>query len=128
MLKKLRPFFDLDTKLKLVPEDWLKYIEPRIVRSETCWLWDGALDMYGEPLMSFYDPVTKKRTTKRVKVFVAEMFWEGVAGHEVVHTCGLLNCLNFAHFYIHTGSSKRDKVRIVKEKSRAIRRYIANKK
>jgi hypothetical protein len=131
VLKKIRPFITIDTPLRLIPRPWLHIIEPRITRPKdtTCWCWDGATDKYGEPILNFYDALTGARTTRRVKCVVADMFWDDVPGHEVVHECGTLNCVNPWHFYISmVKASQEDRAAMIRAKQRQIRRYVREEK
>ena len=100
MLKKVRPYFGIETKLKNIPNDWLTFIEPKIIRATTCWLWQGQCDVYGEPILAHTHPVTKKRTTSRIKSMVMKMFWTGIESREITHKCGNLNCVNPHHLVV----------------------------
>ncbi len=131
MLKKARPYFTLDTRIGSMPRDWLVFVEPKIVREidGTCWLWQGGIDAYGEPILAFTDPVTKKRTAVRLKVFVMKLFWDGIRGHEIIHECGNLNCVNPHHFFISTTSWRvKDRKALVKKKQNNIKQYIKYEK
>lgn len=129
MITKKRPLIELETALKNIPVQWLRYIEPRIVRQGTCWLWQGACDDRGEPFLNFKNLGTGKRNTRRLKIIVAEMFWEMKRHYDVVHECGNMNCLNPAHFYISAAHyTQENREKMVKEKQTSIRRYEAEKK
>lgn len=127
MLKKIRPFIQIDTKFNLIPRAWLMFVEPKIERpsDSTCWLWQGGCDQHGEPQINVWNAITGKRTTKRLKVLVAEMFWEDVTGHNIVHECGTVNCLNPAHFYISMlNYNAEDRTKMIATKRRNISDYI----
>jgi hypothetical protein len=131
VLKKVRPYFSLDTKLGNVPRDWLFFVEPKIIRPQesTCWLWQGGMDGYGEPILAYTDPVTKKRTAVRLKVVVMKLFWDGLKGHEIVHECGNLNCVNPHHLFVSTTSWRvKDRKRLISKKRTNIRGYIKYEK
>ena len=130
MIKKIRPLFNMRSKLEDIPADWMKYVEPRIVRLEPkhdynvdraaaikekatgeldCWLWDGGLDKNGQAVMH----VTTGqgvRSLRRVKRIVAAMFWELEDRHDVYQKCGFLNCVNPNHLVVtaeHYSHGKR---------------------
>ena len=125
MITKKRPLIDLTTKLADIPRIWLQMVEPRLTRSGTCWLWDGATFADGEPLLNYTNVETGKRNTRRVKRIIADIFWEMKDHYDIVHACGNTNCLNPAHFYISVlHHSQEDRDRIIAEKSRNIRDYV----
>lgn len=131
MLKKARPYFTVESKLCNIPRDWLFFIEPKIIRptDSTCWLWQGGCDGYGEPILAHTDPLTKKRSASRLKVVVMKMFWDGIRGHEIVHECGNLNCVNPHHLHVSTTSWRvKDRKRLVAKKSAHIRDYLRREK
>ena len=97
---KKRPLIDFDTKLCDIPRAWLEFIEPRIRREGTCWLWTGSLDHDGHPSVSLRVPGKTTRTTRRVARIVAEMFWDLRESNDVLHACPHLNCLNPNHFHV----------------------------
>lgn len=98
MIARKRNLLTLNTPLKDIPEAWLKYIEPKIVRdADDHWLWQGQHLKDGEPGLSFFNVVTGHRNTRRVKRMIAEMFWTLLRRHDVVHQCGILSCLNPSH-------------------------------
>lgn len=99
---KRRPLLTLQTPLGKIPKEWLE-IEPKIARfpeKTTCWVWVGALDNDGHPVVSVRNPKTGKRNTMRVARIVANIFWFLKPHAEVVHVCGATNCLNPGHFYL----------------------------
>lgn len=97
MIPRRRPLLTLATPLKDIPKAWLDYIEPKIERVGECWLWRGAHDSEGEPVLNFFNAVTRHRNTRRVKRMVAEMFWVLLRRHDVIRQCGVLSCLNPSH-------------------------------
>lgn len=131
MLKKVRPYFTIDSKLCNIPRDWLVMVEHKIIRPKdsTCWLWQGGCDGYGEPIWAYTDPVTKRRTAMRLKVFVMRMFWEGIKGHEIIHECGNLNCINPHHLHVsETAWRLKDRKFRIERKKRNIADYIKREK
>lgn len=130
MIAKRRLLLELTTKLADIPREWLRYIEPRIVRPKdsTCWLWDGACDADGEPVLNYKNLVTGKRNTRRLKVIIAEIFWEMKKHFDVIHECGTTNCLNPWHFYISVAHhSQEDRRSKIAAKQRSIKDYVARK-
>jgi hypothetical protein len=98
MIARKRNLLTLATPLAEIPGPWLRYIEPKIERdADDHWLWQGAHDQDGEPVLNFFNAVTGHRNTRRVKRMVAEMFWTLLKRHDVIHQCGILSCLNPAH-------------------------------
>jgi hypothetical protein len=99
MIDRKRPLLTMATALGDVPEFWRQVIEPRIMRpaDTSCWVWTGAHDSDGEPVVNFTNPETKLRNTRRLKRSVADMFWEIKRHYDIVHKCGNLSCLNPAH-------------------------------
>lgn len=129
LLKKVRPYFDIDSRLREVPLDWLRLIEHKIIRKGVCWLWQGMTDHYGEPIIKLTQGETGGRTQRRCKVVVMRMFWEGLNGHEIIHSCGNNNCLNPKHLIVSI-ESWRNKMRksVIREKSARINRYVNKEK
>lgn len=126
MIEKLRPLFGMDSKLQDIPTYWLREIEPKIIRKGMCWIWQGAHDKNGEPVMALLNPKTNKYNTRLVKRVVAALFWELKKFYDVVHLCGNLSCLNPAHFYVsRTHWSQEDREKMVKAKQKNIRDYEA---
>lgn len=97
LVPKRRNIFDLTTPLGEVPREWLQLIEPHITRDGDHWRWNGPTDAHGEPIVYLTNPATGRRNTKRVKRIVAEMFWELKSFHDVLHECGVLECVNPSH-------------------------------
>lgn len=98
MITRKLPLLTLETKLKDIPEGWLHWIEKHVRRQEDgCWIWIGAHDTDGEPVLNFYNPVTGKRNTRRVKRMIGEMFWTIHRGIDMVHQCKVLSCINPGH-------------------------------
>ncbi len=115
---KTRNLLNLQTPLSDIPRTWLTLIEPRIERDGLCWLWNGALDATGRPIVAVRLP-SGKRSTARVTRIVAGMFYELKKHHEVVQKCGALNCLNPAHIYVSDLHYKQeDRGAMIKEHKR----------
>ncbi len=128
MIPKRRPLIEMDTKLENIPREWLEFVEPRLQRPKdsTCWLWPGAKDREGEPVI--HVTVEGKRKTIRVKRLIAKIFWEMKQHFDVIHECGVINCLNPSHFYITAAHwSQEDRMGIVKQKQRSLRDYLNRK-
>lgn len=124
MIVKKRPLITLATKLGDIPVEWLRYVEPRLVRTGQCWLWEGACDGEGEPVLSYRNLETGKRNTRRLKQIIANIFWEMKSHYEVIHQCGNINCLNPAHFYISwTHHSQEDRQELIAAKRRNLNDY-----
>lgn len=100
MIAKRRPLLDLRTPLSLIPKTWSDLVEPQIVRppNSSCWVWIGGVDGDGEPVLSMV--IGGKRSTRRVKRIVADLYWELKDHYDVVHECGTKNCLAPFHFYV----------------------------
>lgn len=97
MILKIRPLITLQTTLENIPRRWLELVEPKIKRVGECWLWQGACDSDGEPVVNYLNLETMKRNTRRVKRIVGELFWELKRHHDLLHTCGDLTCVNPSH-------------------------------
>ena len=100
---KHRPIIRMNSPLDSIPRQWLKDIEPKIKREihhgDLCWLWQGAIDGQGHPVM-FFPGLNGKRTSRRVARYVAGMFWRLQSHHKVIHRCNVLNCVNPNHFVV----------------------------
>jgi hypothetical protein len=118
-----KPLLDMRTPLSLIPKTWLDLIEPHIVRPKdsSCWLWIGPIDRDGEPTLSF--TVNGKRSTRRVKRIVADLYWE-IDDKDVVHECGVINCLAPFHFYVSDLHwTQEDRERRKKRRGKRIERW-----
>lgn len=104
MITKKRPLLTLSTPLEDIPRRWLELVEAKIERRKgsSCWLWTGAVDTEGEPVLNYLNLATGKRNTRRVKRLMAEVFWEMKPHYDVLHQCGDLTCLNPNHWTIST--------------------------
>jgi hypothetical protein len=93
-----RPLLDMHTRLSEIPEDWLKYIEPKIMRGSflPCWVWTGGMDKYGYPMVRH--PML--RASVMAHRYVASMFWEFPDHYFVTRTCHRINCLCPGHLVV----------------------------
>lgn len=129
MIEKKRALITLASKLSDIPREWLRHIEPKIERRGTCWFWEGACDLDGEPVISFRNMETGKRNTRRVKLVIADMFWAMKKFYQVIHHCGNLNCLNPWHFYIsRLHHSQEDRDELVAAKRKNLQTYLDREK
>lgn len=120
-----RPLIIMETKLKDIPEAWLRYVEPRIKREGMCWLWQGATNDRGEPVIAYYNLKSHRRNTRLVKWIIAELFWVMKRGMEVIHHCGTTICLNPSHFYISSKHhTQEDREKMQKRKRILLDDYI----
>jgi hypothetical protein len=127
MADKKRPLIEMDTKFENVPKTWLDIVEPRITRpkNSTCWIWGGACDKNGEPVVNYNNPDTGKRNTRLVKRIVADLFWAIRKGIEVIHHCGTMKCLNPAHFYLSSKHYRQeDRPGMIKVRQKRLQRYV----
>lgn len=123
-LNKKRPFIELTTKLGDIPREWLERVEPHIVRMGSCWIWQGACDGDGEPTFNYPQP-NGKRTSRRLKRWIVDMFWDGLKPHhDVLHHCGDLSCINPAHFFISAAHWKQeDRAKMIEKKRKAVKNW-----
>ncbi|MEE9569497.1 MAG: hypothetical protein V3W37_08935 [Candidatus Binatia bacterium] len=92
---------------------WIKYVEPHIVRTDDCFLWQGFVNKHynsDKVLVREYPQFnlpewdrerSKLVRTNRVGVrrLVADIFWEGLDKHTVVAVvCKQDRCVNPEHF------------------------------
>lgn len=130
-MTKKRALLTLSTTLGNTPKEWLDNIEPKVERPSdtTCWLWRGSCFPDGHAQIMVRNPETGKRNGRRVARVVAEMFWELSPGQDVVHECGVLNCVNPNHFHVTKNHwTQEDRPRQAKKKQSRIRRYIKGEK
>lgn len=128
MIEKNRPLFTEDSKLSAIPRWWLKYVEPRIKRTGTCWHWQGAVDTNGEPVMKLLNPESGKYGTQLLKRVVAGLFYKIKKHYDVFHECGELTCLNPSHLYVSASHwSQEDREDMVNKKRKNIADYLAKK-
>ena len=92
-----RPLIDLETRLRDIPIDWLRYVEPKIMRGPylPCWIWSGQLDRNGYPLMK--DPHLGKMVMGHI--WIARLFWQ-FDDEYVTRTCPRRNCVNPGHLLV----------------------------
>ena len=129
MIVKTRPLLTLETKLQDVPRWWLQYVEPRIKRVGLCWLWEGAHNSDGEPVIALKNLESGKYNTRMLKRIVAALFYELKQHYEIIHECGNLSCLNPGHLHVtalHWRQEDREKM--VNDKAKNIRDYETRKK
>lgn len=104
MLSKRRPIFNMITRLENVPKEWLNHVEPKIMRGPflPCWVWTGALDRNGYPVMQF------EGQTIMMHRFVAKIFYNFPDSWYVTRSCNVQNCLNPAHIVVKPTRTKRN--------------------
>jgi hypothetical protein len=101
-LRKIRPLVDNFTPISEVPRAWLQTIEPKIKRMPAsspaggCWVWQGAVDREGHPVMSTID-LEKRRGLRRVARWVASFFYDFPPYIEVTHHCENVTCIRPSH-------------------------------
>lgn len=102
-ITRKRPMLTMDSRLSEIPPDWIKWIEPKIVRGSflPCWIWSGALDRNGYPLLRH--PARGQISARR---FVAEMFWDFPDIWFVTCNCHHMNCLNPSHIIVQAESPR----------------------
>lgn len=116
-LRKRFPLVDNFTPISEVPSAWLQFIEPKIKRFPAedpkggCWIWQGAVDKDGHPVMMTTD-LKGKRGQRRVARWIAAFFYDfATEVAEVSHHCRNITCvrpsdlelhLNDDHHYIYT--------------------------
>jgi hypothetical protein len=90
-----RPLTTLQTRLCDIPLGWLRFVEPKIMRGSflPCWIWTGALDMSGYPVMR----IPGETQNAMLHHFVAGMYWDYPPKYFVGRTCQNINCLNPSH-------------------------------
>lgn len=126
MIKPIRTLLDLRTPLRLIPRAWLELVEPKITRLEgsSCWLWDGAVDRDGEPVLAIKNLETGSRGSKRVKRIVAALFWDLKDHYDVSHACKNVNCLNPQHFHVSDVHWRQEnRPAIINKRAQSIRRW-----
>lgn len=98
MLIKKRPIFNLKTSLENIPVEWLRHVEPNVMRGSwlPCWIWMGATDKSGYPIMWARDD-QGKRIHVMVHRYVAGLFFEFDQSMTVRRTCQTVNCVNPGH-------------------------------
>jgi hypothetical protein len=107
LLRRIRPIFDEDSRLRDIPKTWLDVIEPKIRRDEErfgkYWIWQGSVDKEGHPVINTPHPLIRERGKRRAARLVAGLFFDmnGPYQVEVTHACGNDTCLNPAHLKIY---------------------------
>lgn len=99
----IRPVINMETRLRDIPDDWLKFVEPKIIRGSflPCWVWTGRLDRNGYPVLRH--PLYGHLMAHR---FVAGMFWQYPENWFVTRTCHRINCLNPGHLVCQAESPR----------------------
>jgi hypothetical protein len=72
MIVLIRPLVDMDTRLRDIPADWLRYIEHNILRMGEHWYWRGTIDKGRYPMLYH----TETRKLLNAKRFIAKLFWD----------------------------------------------------
>lgn len=100
MFKRIRPLINMQSTLETIPTEWLRYIEPHVMRGRflPCWIWMGATDKNGYPVLWIREG--DSRSYKMVHRYVASLFYEFDRSMTVRRTCGTLNCVNPSHIQI----------------------------
>ena len=95
---KRRPFFN-PAALGNIPREWLRFVEPYVVRGAflPCWIWAGQIDSRGYPRLHYRDPRTGKSKYLYVHRLVVTMFWDVPQRWYVRRSCQTLNCVNPHH-------------------------------
>lgn len=90
--------------------NWLRYIEPKIVRDGDCWMWTSPVQKQPDGTyvaiinLPMWDNIRQgiyRMDRQYVNRFVAEMFWDGIDGTVNVHKiCKKTLCINPDHMRI----------------------------
>ena len=99
MIIRKRPLFNMKTSFENIPGEWLRHVEPKVMRGAwlPCWVWQGGTDRNGYPQMQVKNIETGKRETVMVHRFVAALFYDFDPCLTVRRTCGTINCVNPNH-------------------------------
>lgn len=101
MIVRKRPVFNLKTSLENIPVEWLRNVEPHVMRGAwlPCWIWMGQTDKNGYPIM--WNPAEEgKRSYVMVHRFVAGLFYDYDPALNVRRTCNVVNCVAPAHIQV----------------------------
>jgi hypothetical protein len=95
---KIRPFFRSE-HLDNIPREWLRFVEPHVVRGAflPCWIWAGNIDEHGYPRLHYRDPSTRKSKYIYVHRLIVRMFWDVPERWYVKRRCDTVNCVNPHH-------------------------------
>jgi hypothetical protein len=95
MISLKRPLIEMSSRLQDIPIEWLRLVEPKLVRGPylPCWIWVGLLDQKGHPLIR--NPASNK--VEQGHRFVASLFWDFPPHFYVKFSCQHTNCLNPKH-------------------------------
>jgi hypothetical protein len=101
----------LNTPLRNIPWQWLRYIEPKIVRAtidgQDCWFWQGSFKLQnGEerfPQVRVRPEDDPRRPPKYVSArrYIAKLFWD-IEGMYVFMSCDQHRCVNPDHMVVST--------------------------
>jgi hypothetical protein len=96
-ISRRRGLLTMDSRLSEIPPEWLKYIEPKVVRGSflPCWIWTGVIDRNGYPF--FRHPAHGQIG---VRGFITRMFWEYPDNYFVTNICHRINCVNPTHLVV----------------------------
>lgn len=110
-LTKRIPIFNTKTALEDVPREWLRIIEPHVMRGRflPCWQWVGGVTSNGYPRLRWTDPdgIMHDKTVRRM---IARIFWENSDYYHIRMTCENMQCVNPNHIALsghHTNAYKR---------------------
>jgi hypothetical protein len=97
--RQKRALITLKTPLDELPREWVKYIEPYVIRGGflPCWVWAGKINRYGHPYLWTTDPLTGKSIRLMAHRMVARIFWDFPSKWYIRRTCDTINCVNPAH-------------------------------
>lgn len=105
-VRLIRPLITLSTPLRDVPTEWLKHIEPHVIRGAflPCWVMSKPLNP-GSGLVHIR--VDGKYTT--ALRYIAKLFWEFPENYRVTTLCETVGCCNPAHLYIGKAGTAPEK-------------------
>ncbi len=125
-IENVRPLIGLRSPLRVLPRTWLEMIEPKIRRPKDtpCWIWQGAINNDGEPVLMVRNPETGLRKSTLAKRLIAALFWDMKPYWEVIHACKVQNCLNPRHFLVTAKHwSHQDRNKVVNKMAQRIRAW-----
>jgi len=91
MIKMIRPLVEMSSRISDCPPEWLRFIEPKLIRGSflPCWIWTGAMDRNGYPVMKH--PETGRFVS--AQRYAARLFWEFPEEYYVATICQHRQCL-----------------------------------